>query len=360
MDRKLFSLGLFVVVSLALLVWLASQLGVIGARAVNHYTVRLDNAAGLVAGNAVKSAGVEIGRVGSVTLNRDEKTRKMMAIVDLQIHSGNDILDDAEVSVAPKSLLGEKFLDLRQATHPDAKLLEPGSQLPDGKKSVDVADIFDLARPVIDSDEDLYPLVVSLAKHLNHLFEALNPEDKEALRKEFSSIGDKLSAILANTETLTDNASKLLAENSEELTDIIERTQALVNRPELDSIIRRGNNVLFTVEKKLPPMLDKLDNLIDKTDKLVSRVDGKKVENIVANVEAITKDGKDLTADFKRISKHLEPLTKNLKLLAERAVKLKESYVRQFLQVEGVRVRMFGKEDKKFKKKVQDLQKQGK
>ncbi len=358
MDRKLFSLGLFVVVSLGLLVWLASQLGVIGARAVDRYTVRLDNAAGLVAGNAIKSSGVEIGRVADVTITRDDKTKKSMALVFLEIRRDTQILDDAVVSVAPKSLLGEKFLDLRQATHPQAKVLQPGSQLPDGEKSVDVSDIFDLARPVIESDEDLYPLVVELAKHLNHLLAALDPEDKEALREEFSSLGTKLNAILDNTNTLTENASALLKENSEELSDIIHRTQELVNRPELDSIIRRGNAVLFTVDTKLPPILDKVDGILVKTDALVERIDGKKIERIVTNTDALLVDAKDLTADFKRIGKHLEPLLINLKHLAKRAADLKESYVRQFMQVEGVRITV--RPDKDVKAKIDKLRKAGK
>ncbi|MGB1275126.1 MAG: MlaD family protein, partial [Nannocystaceae bacterium] len=245
MDRKLFSLGLFVVVSLGLLVWLASQLGVIGTRAVDQYTVRLDNAAGLVTGNAIKSSGVEIGRVGSVTLVRDANTKRTMAEVNLNVNSGTPILSDAEVSVAPKSLLGEKFLDLEQGTHPGAKELTPGSQLPDGIKSVDVADIFDLARPLVESEEDLYPVVVELAKRLNHLVGALDPEDKAELKKSFSNLNTKVNSILDNTDTLTQNAVGMINENREELNAILDRTRELVERPELDSILKRGNHVLF-------------------------------------------------------------------------------------------------------------------
>ena len=66
MSRTHIGLGIFVLGTLGLLVWLAQSIGALGSRSGVRYEVRLEHAAGLVANNAVKIAGVEVGHIEAV------------------------------------------------------------------------------------------------------------------------------------------------------------------------------------------------------------------------------------------------------------------------------------------------------
>ena len=93
MDRKHIGLGLFVVVTLALLVWLAQSIGAIGGGGGALYTVRLAHAAGLVENNAVKIAGVNVGRIADISVDHD------IAVLSLRIDDDIVLHDDARAIV---------------------------------------------------------------------------------------------------------------------------------------------------------------------------------------------------------------------------------------------------------------------
>ena len=124
--------GLFVVVGIASLAYLAIKLGkleVIGGRG---YTVmaEFDSVAGLKNGAVVEIGGVEVGRVREITL------KNYKAIVAMSIDPGVKLQDDAIVSVRTKGLIGERYIRITPGA--SDKLVQPGGRLRDTEDPVDM------------------------------------------------------------------------------------------------------------------------------------------------------------------------------------------------------------------------------
>lgn len=124
--------GLFVVVGIACLSYLAIKLGkleVIGGRG---YTVlaEFDSVAGLKNGSVVEIGGVEVGRVRDITL------KNYRAVVAMSIDPGVKLQDDSIVSIRTKGLIGEKYVRITPGA--SDKLIQPGGRLRDTEDPVDM------------------------------------------------------------------------------------------------------------------------------------------------------------------------------------------------------------------------------
>jgi phospholipid/cholesterol/gamma-HCH transport system substrate-binding protein len=124
--------GLFVVVGVASLGYLAIKLGkleVIGGRG---YTVvaEFDSVAGLKNGAVVEIGGVEIGRVREITL------KNYRAVVAMSIDPGVKLQDDAIISIRTKGLIGEKYVKVTPGA--SDKLVQPGGKVRDTEDPVDM------------------------------------------------------------------------------------------------------------------------------------------------------------------------------------------------------------------------------
>ena len=124
--------GLFVVVGIASLAYLAikpGKLEVIGGRG---YTVlaEFDSVAGLKNGAVVEIGGVEVGRVREITL------KNYRAVVAMSIDPGVKLQDDAIVSVRTKGLIGERYIRITPGA--SDKQVQPGGRLRDTEDPVDM------------------------------------------------------------------------------------------------------------------------------------------------------------------------------------------------------------------------------
>ena len=124
--------GLFVVVGVASLAYLAIKLGkleVIGGRG---YTVvaEFDSVAGLKNGSVVEIGGVEVGRVRDITL------KNYRAVVAMSIDPGVKLQDDSIVSVRTKGLIGERYVRITPGA--SDKLVQPGGRLRDTEDPIDM------------------------------------------------------------------------------------------------------------------------------------------------------------------------------------------------------------------------------
>ncbi|MCX5896390.1 MAG: outer membrane lipid asymmetry maintenance protein MlaD [Proteobacteria bacterium] len=133
-DTELF-VGLFMLAGILCLGYLSIKLGKLDIMGSRGYQVVADfpNTGGLKVGALVEIAGVEIGRVKSLTLN-NYKARVVMDISpDIKIQ------DDAIVSIKTKGLLGEKYV----AVSPGASdaIIPPNGKIRDALPPVDIEDL---------------------------------------------------------------------------------------------------------------------------------------------------------------------------------------------------------------------------
>ena len=104
--------GLFVATGIAALFYMALQISNLGSYSSNDtYTIiaNFQNSGGLKIKSPVSIAGVRIGRVSSITL--DKETHE--SVVEMQIDSKyNNLPDDSGASIYTAGLLGEQYISI--------------------------------------------------------------------------------------------------------------------------------------------------------------------------------------------------------------------------------------------------------
>jgi phospholipid/cholesterol/gamma-HCH transport system substrate-binding protein len=129
------AVGIFIVVGLLALGYLSIQLGRVSFLGSGGYSVFVDFPAtgGLKAGSAVEIAGVEIGRVETISLV-DYQAR-----VAIRIQSGVKLQDDAIASIKTKGLIGEKYVRISPGA--SDKLIGPGGKIREVEAPVDLEEL---------------------------------------------------------------------------------------------------------------------------------------------------------------------------------------------------------------------------
>lgn len=130
------AVGVFVLIGILAFGWLSVKLGRVDLLGGHGYAVTADfpSVGGLKAGSTVEIAGVEIGRVDSITLDKDYQARVRMTIrpfVKLQ--------DDSIASIKTKGLIGEKYV--RISPGGSEKLIPPNGRLKEVEPPVDFEEL---------------------------------------------------------------------------------------------------------------------------------------------------------------------------------------------------------------------------
>jgi len=118
--------GLFVVAGIAALVVLAFKVGnmsTIGSGETYSITANFDNIGGLKPRAAIKSAGVVVGRVTSISFNNDRFTAK----VTMAIEKNYRFPKDTTASILTSGLLGEQYVGLEGGG--DDQMLKAGDNI---------------------------------------------------------------------------------------------------------------------------------------------------------------------------------------------------------------------------------------
>lgn len=125
-HRTDFLVGLFVLAGFAALLFLALKVGNMASFSLaDTYTVqaRFDNIGGLKVRAPVKSAGVVVGRVTSITF--DDKTYQALVTIDMQ--KTYQFPKDTSAKILTSGLLGEQYLGLEAGG--DAAMLAQGDRI---------------------------------------------------------------------------------------------------------------------------------------------------------------------------------------------------------------------------------------
>ncbi len=110
-EKTDFWVGLFVLLGIAALAFLALRAGNLSAFSfapTYTLTANFDNVGGLKVRAPVKSAGVVVGRVASISF--DDKT--FQALVSVNLETGFQFPKDSSAAILTSGLLGEQYLGL--------------------------------------------------------------------------------------------------------------------------------------------------------------------------------------------------------------------------------------------------------
>ena len=194
------------------------------------YHAVFSNISGLKAGNFVRIAGVEAGKVGDLTLHRDGTVS-----IDFTVDKGVRLSEGTKAVVRYENLIGDRYLALEEGPGPPRRLA-PGATIPLARTS-----------PALDID--------ALIGGFRPLFRALDPDQVNAMSGEllriFQGQGGTLASVLAQTSMLT---------------------STLAGRGELiGELITNLNTVLHTFATRDHEFADGLDKLSQLMDGLAQR-----------------------------------------------------------------------------------------
>lgn len=135
LDLEL-AVGFFLVVGILCLGYLSVKLGKLEVIGGDYYTVYADfaKAGGIKPGSSVEVAGVEVGKVKSIRLDKDYQ-----ALVGLQISSKVKIQEDAIASVKTKGLIGEKYVEITPGG--SDKIIEDGGKIRETESAIDIEEL---------------------------------------------------------------------------------------------------------------------------------------------------------------------------------------------------------------------------
>jgi len=192
---------------------------------------------GLLPGSDVKIRGVNIGEVKRIQLVDGD------AEITLRIDGAEDIPEDATATIRPKTLFGEKFVDIAPGEHE-----EDGPFLGDGDELVNTLGGFELEAVLTD----LYPVL-----------QAIDPEELTTVIGELAEggrgLGENINRSIVNGEELT----TLFADNAELtqqfLTDLAALSQQLdASAGDVIGIADAGNAALPTLIQGEPAIVELL------------------------------------------------------------------------------------------------------
>jgi phospholipid/cholesterol/gamma-HCH transport system substrate-binding protein len=127
--------GLFVLVGIICLGYLAIKLGKLEVLGDSGYTLYADfpTVAGLKRGDPVEIAGVKVGRVEALGLAEDR------ARLSLRLEDGVKVQEDAIASVRARGLIGDKFVLISPGG--SDKIVPPGGRIRETESPPDIPDL---------------------------------------------------------------------------------------------------------------------------------------------------------------------------------------------------------------------------
>jgi phospholipid/cholesterol/gamma-HCH transport system substrate-binding protein len=250
---------------------------------------------GLLSGSDVKIRGVNVGEVSSIRLVDNR------ALIRLRIEDGTQIPVTSQAVIRPKTLFGEKFVDILPG---DDEL--SGPYLDDGDEIVDTLGGFELEQVLTDA----YPVL-----------EAVNPAELAVILDELATagrgLGPNINRSIVNSATLAELGASNDAEFRQFTSDFALLAEELdILAPDLVAGARDLNVVL--------PTLNARSEQLDEALTQVGRLAGDLADLLEANesftTNALTNGSKSLQVLFDRRSQ-IQPLllgvTRYTRTLAE-------------------------------------------
>lgn len=126
------TVGLFMLAGIICLGYLSIRLGKLEVLGGTGYEIEalFSNSGGLKTGSSVVIAGVEVGRVKSITLD------DYQALAILRLSQDVKIQEDAIASIKTRGLIGEKYVEITPGG--SEVFINPGGRIRDTQSAVDL------------------------------------------------------------------------------------------------------------------------------------------------------------------------------------------------------------------------------
>ncbi|MDB5095823.1 MAG: ABC-type transport system involved in resistance to organic solvent, periplasmic component [Cyanobacteria bacterium RYN_339] len=267
-------LGGFIVVAGGLLAYMSVAVGGLNMNAGIHVTARFTNASGLVKDAVVSVAGVQVGKIEKLEVDHDQ------AIVHIFINRDANIRKDVEATIRAKSLLGEKYMELRPQSR-DAATMKEGDQIAVTRPSVEVDEVLAAMGPLIKkvNPDDIATVIHVAARALEGQEVNIQKTVQNA-----NAITEQINGFLKNNRGNLDKAAVSVA-------SLASNGDAMLkaNRGRVDSTMARVDHLSGVLDRETP-------SLVAKGQRIATNVDGI-AKHLNKEAPGLTKGVKDTMAN---------------------------------------------------------------
>lgn len=217
--------GLFVLLAIAMFVWMAFRLGGFTSMSKNTYNISaiFSSASGLKSGVSVEVAGIQVGKVSKIDLYDNNQAMVVMAVQDaIRLPS------DTSAAIRASGILGDKYIELIPGQNTDEKLSD-NAHIMTVKASADVSDVM----------QQLGEIAKDIKKITGPLAEGDTGSDIRDMVSNLKDVSERLERLVATNETgLSETLSslKVTMNNLQDITNKINGGQGslgmLVNSDE--------------------------------------------------------------------------------------------------------------------------------
>ena len=253
-------LTLFTIVTVLVTGWLASIIGNFDPFS-DTYEVRAEftDVTGLLLGDVVKAAGVDVGRVEDIEIQNG------LAIVTISLEEDAQIPADSEARIRFRNLLGQRMIVFEAGEGATSGVLEDDTLIS------------------LENTDPAFDLTV-LFNGLRPLLRSTNPEDinivSRALTQALRGRSDEIEAFLGNVASISDSVASKDRELSELLSNVNVVTADLAGRDQqLRRTLANMNSFLGDIDAGKEDLAEALVTLDDAATRL-GRVVRKNDENI--------------------------------------------------------------------------------
>jgi phospholipid/cholesterol/gamma-HCH transport system substrate-binding protein len=131
------AVGIFVAIGLICVGYLTIKLGKMELLGDNHYNLyaRFQSVSGLKEGAFIEMAGVRVGKVDSITLDKETQT----AMVKMKLQKDVILSDDVIASVTTAGLIGDKYIKISPGG--SETMLKPDGMITETESSVNLEEL---------------------------------------------------------------------------------------------------------------------------------------------------------------------------------------------------------------------------
>ena len=129
--------GIFVLIGILCVSYLAIKLGKMELVGGDYYTIHasFQSASGLTKGAKVEMAGVQVGSVDDISLDK----KRIVASVKLKIRKDLSLSDDAIASIKTSGLIGDRYIKISQGG--SDTMLKPGDTITETESAIDIEEL---------------------------------------------------------------------------------------------------------------------------------------------------------------------------------------------------------------------------
>ncbi len=264
--------GVFIVIAVIILGYMSMKIGKLTFSGEKGYDLHVffDSATGLAPDVPVEIAGVEVGRVDSISLKEGK------ALVVLRMHPDIIVRQDAKAIIRTRGILGDKYVEIIPGLE-SSPIIKPGERIV-------------LTAPVTDMDMLMNTLgeVAQDIKVLTHsLSNVIGGEKREA----------SLIAIIENAKQMTEALNQTIRSNQEEIGVIVNNLAHFSatmkdigdqNKDDIGHIIKTAREMSGTMESlaaDLSEISDKINQGKGSIGKLINEDDA--VRNLNETLAAL-------------------------------------------------------------------------